>query len=77
MTLTLIEMGNKANEVADQFAPAMLAGAGVTLMVIVCNEDGWGLALRGSRPHAITALEAAIQDVRAGDGYKPFDPVVA
>ncbi len=73
----LSTLGEEAERVAAAFAPALLAGRDHTLMVIVCDGDGWSCALRGSRPHAIVALEAVLEDVRNGEGYAPYDPPVA
>jgi hypothetical protein len=71
------ELTEAARDVADAFAPGLLVGEGRTLVIIVCDEDGWSYALRGSLPHAVKALEAAVEDARRGEGFAPFSPPVA
>lgn len=66
-----------AEQVADAFGPSLLVGEDLTLVVLVCDAEGWNYCLRGSLPHAIKGLQAALDDALNGEGFAPYNPTVA
>lgn len=71
------ELEEAARQIADAFAPSLLTGKDVTVVVVVGDGEGWSMALRGSLPVAVKALEAAHDDALRGEGFRPYDPAVA
>lgn len=68
------ELQELTTKLADELAPGLLA-KGLTMVLIVAGEEGWGMSIRGEQGgRAEVVLDAAAQDVKSVDGWKDSEP---